>query len=144
MFDNQDSTEVKSIKFSHFISNQLVSYCRYEEDAEIPVMGEKFSPLPGWIFQLEITKLDEKSFWVCLKNLSEENVDILTLSISSAQNRRMSMNNLSLRPRERHWVATFKFYVVSGFEMEIEAKIQGEFETSILICYCYEKSFIFT
>ena len=126
MFDHQDSTEVKSIKFSHLISDLLVRHCRYEEDAEVPVNGEKFSPLPGWNFQLEITKLDEKSFRVCLQNWSEDDVDILSLSIVSAQNRRMSMKNLSLRPRERHWVATFKFYVVSGFEMEIEAKIKGK------------------
>ncbi len=126
MFDNQDSTEVKSIKFSHLISDFLVRYCRYEEDVEIPVRGEKFSPLPGWNFQLEIFKMDDKNFRVCLHNLTDEEVDILSLSIMTRQICRRSMNSLSLKAGESFWVATLKFSIVSGFEMEIEAKIKGE------------------
>ena len=75
------------------------------------VYGEKFSPLPGYLFQLRILNLDTERFCVYLINCGEEEVEISTFKVKSASfNIEAEKNNFSLLPGGSMAVTDLSFY----------------------------------
>ncbi len=82
----------------------------HKEGSGESVFGEKFSPLPGYLFQLRILNLDTKRFCVYLINRGKEEVKISKFRVKSVyRNIEAEENNFSLLPGGTMPVSDFLF-----------------------------------
>lgn len=92
---NKD-TFVASFHHSHKFQIDIDGKSHNQRRGE-SVFGERFSPLPGYLFQLKILNLDSERFCVYLINCGEKRVTISKFKVKSEiPDKEAEKNNFSL------------------------------------------------
>ena len=100
-----------SISYTYKFRDQIKGTFRSEGRGK-SISGKKFSPAPGYFFQLRIFNLDTEKFCVYLENCSEEKVLILEYLVhhpDSAGNFARKAVNFSLQPQDVMGLPGFEF-----------------------------------
>ena len=96
------SSFASSISYTYKFRDQIKGTFRKEGRGK-SISGKKFSPAPGYFFQLRIFNLDTEHFCVYLENCGEEEVNILEYLVQDIDSLRCSEKkelNFSLRPKD--------------------------------------------
>jgi hypothetical protein len=107
--NNDETTFTSSYVHSHKFQVDINGYF-HKEDYGGSVFGKKFSPLPGYLFQLRILNLDTVRFCVYLINHGEEEIEFMLFKVKSVNlDVEAEEKVFSLLPRQSMAVGDFIF-----------------------------------